>query len=420
MKYNNFLLAGLILSFLLTFLMSLFQITFAYFSRVGFSRVLSEKKKSIREEILKNYDELKVAVDYGRIIFLIAFLIYAFLIFPVFSVHPFSFFLILIMIFASLFDYLPRLAFALLGEDCLSLFWPVLKLLKLLLYPLLILPRAFLKKEEQRQSNWREHETSEEEIETFIDEATEEGIIEKDEDELLRGVVEFGDRVVREVMTPRARIVAIEKEATIGQLKQLIIREKYSRIPVYKDRLDNIEGVIMAKDLLEYSESQQAEQKIEPLIRPALFVPETMAVKDLLKEFKKVKQKMAIAVDEYGGVSGLVTMEDVLEEIVGEIQDEYDIEEPQIIVEKPGSYLVRGETEVEDLEELLGTELSEDDFLTVNGLLNQRFRRLPAKGEKLEIGQLTFEVLEVDNKSVKKVRLTQATTEENRDKEKNG
>lgn len=411
MTKSNISIGGLILSFLITFLMSLFQIIFSYFSRIGFSRVLGEEKKSLREEIIEHYDELKIAIDYGRITFFLAFLVYAFLTLPGLTNWPFWFFSILLLAYILLFDYLPRLVFSLLKEETLRLFLPALRLLKFLLYPLLLLPRFFLIKEEKRQAAWRERETSEEEIETFIDEATEEGIIEKDQDELLRGVVEFGDRVVREVMTPRTKIVAIEKDATISELKDLFIREKYSRIPVYKDRLDNIEGMVMAKDLLEFSEEKQANQKIDFLIRPVLFVPETMAVKDLLKEFKKVKQKMAIVVDEYGGVSGLITMEDLLEEIVGEIQDEYDIEEPQIIVEKPNSFLVRGETEIEELEELLDTELSEDEFLTVNGLLNQRLGRLPRKGEKLEIAGLTFEVLEVDDKSIKKVRLTRTRTD---------
>ncbi len=136
-------------------------------------------------------------------------------------------------------------------------------------------------------------------------------------------------------MTPRVNMVCIRKDATIDNLKDLIIREKYSRIPVYKDRLDNIEGVVMAKDILEYADEKHKGQPIEALIRPVVFVPESMPVADLLKEFQKVKQKMAIVVDEHGGVSGLVTMEDVVEEIVGEIQDEYDTEEAQIVENAP-------------------------------------------------------------------------------------
>jgi len=169
--------------------------------------------------------------------------------------------------------------------------------------------------------------------------------------------------------------------------------------------------MVIAKDLLEYSDEQQASRKIDFLIRPVMFVPETMMVKDLLKEFKKARQKMAIVVDEYGGVAGLVTMEDLLEEIVGDIQDEYDVEESPIIVEKPDTYLVRGETEIEDLEEVLKTELAEDNYLTVNGLLNQCLGRLPRKGEIIKIGELNFEVLEVNDKSIKRVRLTRSPSE---------
>ena len=405
MTSSDYLIIGLVLSFLLTFLLSFFQIIFSYFSRIGFSRILGEEKTSLKEKILNHYDELRIAIDYGRNIFFLAFLVYLFLILPALTQWPLWLFLTLLLVYLLFFDYLPRLVFSWLKERSIKFFLPALRPLTLILSPLLLVPRFFLSREEKWQSLSRGKETSEEEIETFIDEATEEGIIEKDQDELLRGVVEFGDRLVKEIMTPRTKMVAVEKETTVGEMKEVFIREKYSRVPVYKERLDNIEGMVMAKDLLEFSQEQNAERKIDFLIRPVLFVPETMVVKDLLKEFKKAKQKLAIVVDEYGGVAGLVTMEDLLEEIVGEIQDEYDIEEPQIIVEKPETFLVRGETEVEELEELLDRELAEEDFLTVNGLIQQHSGRLPKKGEKLELAGLLFEILEVDDKSIKKVRV---------------
>ncbi|MDD8031287.1 MAG: hemolysin family protein [Acidobacteriota bacterium] len=404
MLKEHLLIIGLVISFLLTFLMSFLQIAFSYFSRMGFSRIL-EERSSLKKNILDHYDEFKIAIDYGRIIFLLAFFVYTILILPALPNWPLWYFLILLLLYLIFFDYLPRLLFSWIKEKGLKVILPVVIPIRTILSPLLTLPRRYLAREEERQSAWREHEASDEEIETFIDEATEAGLIEKDQDELLRGVVEFGDRLVREIMTPRNRIVATDRETTVGQLKKLFIREKYSRIPVYKGRLDNIEGMVMAKDMLEFSDEQYLNQKIDFLIRPVLFVPETMAVTELLKEFKRVKQKMAVVVDEYGGVSGLVTMEDLLEEIVGEIQDEYDTEEPQIIVEKPDSYLVRGETEVEELEEILGCKLSEEGFQTINGLLHQHFGRLPNRGEKLNLPGLDFEILEVDDKRIKKVRI---------------
>ncbi|MGQ9801765.1 MAG: hemolysin family protein [Candidatus Saccharicenans sp.] len=409
MSQIDFLITGLVLSFLLTFILSFLQVIFSYYSRIGFSRIL-EGKDSLKNEILEHFDELKIAIDYGRITFYLALVVYTCLLFPALSGWPLWCFLLFLALYLVVFDYLPRLLLLAIKEKNLRFILPVVMPIKFILTPLLVLPKIFLKREEERQAAWRQHEASEEEIETFIDEAAEEGIIEKDQNELLRGVVEFGDQQVREIMTPRSRMVAVEIETTVGQLKQVFIREKYSRIPVYKERLDNIFGVVMAKDLLEFSDPSQDGRKIDFLLRPAVFVPETMPVKKLLKEFKKIKQKLAIVVDEYGGVSGLVTMEDLLEEIVGEIQDEYDTEEPQIIAEKPESYLVSGETAIEDLEEVLGTELSEDNFLTVNGLLHQHLGRLPRRGEKLELANLSFEVLEVDDKSIKKVRLTRQPT----------
>lgn len=405
MSQADFLLVGLILSFLLTFILSFLNVVFSAYSRIGFSRIL-EENSPLKEEILEHYDELKIAIDYGRIAFLLAVVIYTVLVFPGLAGWPFWAFLLFLALYLLFFDYLPRLLLLALGEKNLRFFLPVLFPVKFILSPLLLLPRILLRREEERQAAWRTHETTEEEIETFIDEATEEGIIEKDQNELLRGVVEFGDQMVREIMTPRSRVVAVDIETTVGQLKEVFVREKYSRIPVYRERLDNIQGMVMAKDLLEFSDQEQAGKKIDFLVRPVMFVPETMVVKRLLKEFKKVKQKLAIVVDEYGGVSGLVTMEDLLEEIVGEIQDEYDTEEPQIVAEKPDTYLVQGETEVEDLEELLGRELSDENLLTINGLLQQHLGRLPRPGEKLELAGVSFEILEVDDKSIRKVRVT--------------
>jgi CBS domain containing-hemolysin-like protein len=200
-------------------------------------------------------------------------------------------------------------------------------------------------------------------------------------------------------------MVCLRKDATIDNLKDLIIKEKYSRIPVYKDRLDNMEGIVMAKDILEYSDDKHKGQPIDALIRPVAFVPESMPVADLLREFQKVKTKMAIVVDEHGGVSGLVTLEDVVEEIVGEIQDEYDTEEAQIVENGPLDFTVSGATEVEELEELFDTELADDDFITVGGLVTRHLGRLPHKGESLTVKGLVLEILDVDQKKLKKARI---------------
>jgi CBS domain containing-hemolysin-like protein len=199
-------------------------------------------------------------------------------------------------------------------------------------------------------------------------------------------------------------------------LRDLVIRVKHSRIPVYKDRIDNIEGIIMAKDLLEYSEDKNQKDSIEPLMREPYFVPESMKVAELLKELQERKQKMAIVVDEHGGVSGLVTMEDLMEELVGEIQDEYDLDPEPYEKKAPGDYVLQGDTEVEELEDLFDVELENDDYMTVGGLVTHKLGRFPISGEHLEIEGLDFEVLEVDQKRILSIRVKKAELAEGTNK----
>jgi len=396
---------GLGLAFLAAFLLSLFHIVLGSLSKISLSRFLEAREKGERARILAGFEETLLAVEFLRIVIILALVVYGFVVFDGVAARPIWLFLAALAIYALFLDIVPRLLVLAGKPVLLRLFLPAFPIVRIIASPLLLLSRNLLAREEQREEKEEDREASQEEIETFIDEATEEGIIEKGEDELLRNVVEFGDTVVREVMTPRAAMVCLRKDATIDNLKDLIIREKYSRVPVYKDRLDNVEGIVMAKDILEYSDDKHKGQPIDALIRPVAFVPESMPVADLLREFQKVKTKMAIVVDEHGGVSGLVTMEDVVEEIVGEIQDEYDTEEAQIVENGPLDFTVSGATEVEELEELFDTELADDDFITVGGLVTRHLGRLAHKGESLTVKGLVLEVLDVDQKKLKKVRI---------------
>ena len=399
---------GLVLAFLAAFLLSLFHIVLEAYSKISLSRFLEDRKKSDRAAILRNFEDTRLAVESVRIVVILVLVVYVFVALGPSAARPIWLFLAALVVYVVGLELLPRLLVLAAKAQLLRAFLPASALIRLIAFPLLVVSRSLLAREEQREEKEEDREASEEEIETFIDEAQEEGIIEKGEDELLRSVVEFGGRVVREVMTSRVNMVCIRKDSTIDNLKDLIIKEKYSRIPVYKDRLDNMEGVVMAKDILEYADEKHKPQPIEALIRPVAFVPESMPVQDLLREFQKVKTKMAIVVDEHGSVSGLVTMEDVVEEIVGEIQDEYDTEEAGITENGPLDFTVSGATEVEELEELFDVELAEDDFITVGGLITHNLGRLPAKGETLVIKGLKFEVLEVDQKKVKKLRIHKA------------
>jgi CBS domain containing-hemolysin-like protein len=391
---------GFLLSFLFTFFLSLFHLSLSSFSKISLSRFLENKKKDYRLKILRAYDEIKISIEFSRIFFLIVFLFYLYLVFPRVGLWLLWLFLLSLAIYIILLDALARLLANLGRNKILSLMLPCYKLIHLFSTPVLLVAR--IKTSAGREES---RETSEEEVETFIDEARSEGIIEKEEGVLLKSVVEFGDTVVREIMTPRVDMACIRKESTIGKIRELVIKEKHSRIPVYKDKIDNIEGIVIAKDLLEYSEDQFRNNSIVPLIRPVYFVPESMRVAELLKELQKRKQKLAIVVDEHGGVSGLVTMEDLMEEIVGDIRDEYDLGEAQIVEKGPQDYLVSGDAEVEKLEELFDLDIAEDDFITVGGLITHHLGRLPRQGEHIQIKGLQLEILEVDQKRIKKLRV---------------
>lgn len=394
--------AGLGVVFLAAFLLSLFHATLSSFSKISLSRFLENKEKEERQRLLDSYDETKIAVESLRVIFVIGFLIYLLTVTPLGDFWPIWFFLLALGIFFVFFDYLPRLLNSLNTKAFVKFFLPSFRFVHGLAAPWVFLIRRL----EKRPLEEEIREATEDELETFIDEATEEGIIEEDEGDLLKSVVEFGDTVVREIMTPRPDMVCIKRDATFGTLRELILKEKYSRIPVFKERLDNIEGVVIAKDILAYSEDSHQGLPIEPIIRPSHFVPETMMVSELLKEFQRKKQKMAIVVDEHGGVSGLVTMEDLVEEIVGEIRDEYDLDEEAPITETgPFEYVISGDVDVEDIEELYSHDLADDEYVTMSGLITHQLGRLPRRGETFEIKGLRIEILEADQKRIKKLRI---------------
>jgi len=401
MDVELFVWIGLFLSFLAAFLFSLFYMSLISFSKIALSRFLEKKDKNYRMKILNIYDEIRISVGFMRIVFLIAFLVYISTVFPRLRFWPLWLFLISLAVYFLFFDSLPRFLSAFFKKRILSLFLPSYRLAHFLAAPLLAIAKIKAGNDEQEEIR----EASDEEIKTFIEEAKEEGIIETEESTLLKSVVEFGDITVREIMTPRVDMACIRKDSTIGKLRELVVKEKRSRIPVYKDRVDNIEGVIIAKDLLEYADEESRKNPIEPLIRPAYFVPESMKVTELLKELQKRKQKLAIVVDEHGGVSGMVTMEDLVEEIVGEIQDEYDREEVQIVEKGPLDYIISGDVEVEEVEELFDTEFGEESYITIGGLITHHLGRLPRLGEKVQLKDLSLEILDVGQRTVKKLRI---------------
>lgn len=222
--------------------------------------------------------------------------------------------------------------------------------------------------------------------------------------ELIRSLVDFRETMVREVMTPRPDIVAVSGRATLGELFALFREQQYSRVPVYNESLDNILGFIFVKDLIQLTATDPV-QPITPLIRPAYFVPETKRVPELLREFQRNRVQSAIVVDEYGGIAGLVTLEDLLEEIVGEIRDEYDVEVEPVVEERDGTYVFSGKAHVEDLAHRLKVNIEGEGFETVGGYLLAHLGRVPAVGETFDVDGLAVEVLEAERRRINRVRI---------------
>lgn len=245
-------------------------------------------------------------------------------------------------------------------------------------------------------------------IEALVDAATEEGLIEQDDARLIEQVIEFGDKRISEVMTPRPDIVAIPANATLEELRDRIVETKYSRLPVYEKSLDDIVGIAIARDVLEISEREAPRRMVRELMRPALFVPETKLGSELLKELQAKNQQMAVVIDEYGLVAGLVTVEDLVEEIVGEIGEEDRHPAPDVIRETSGALVMRGSVPLDKLAELFSMQLDVEsqyaNATTVAGLLNGIAGHVPHVGEMIDFDGLRFEVLEANQRKVLRVR----------------
>jgi CBS domain containing-hemolysin-like protein len=238
----------------------------------------------------------------------------------------------------------------------------------------------------------------------YLNTGEQEALIEGEERRLLQSIVDFGDTLVREVMTPRPDIVAIPESAAVGDLRALFREQEYSRFPVFRESLDNIAGFVFVKDLVALNTADDS-RPITSLLRPAVIVPESKRVPELLKQFQRQQTQIAIVVDEYGGTAGLVTIEDLLEEIVGEIRDEYDVESEPVVDEGGGRFVFHGKVDIDEVAQRLGVQIEREGFETVGGFLMTHLGRVPAVGERVDVDGLTVEVLEVDRRRVHKVRI---------------
>jgi putative hemolysin len=249
---------------------------------------------------------------------------------------------------------------------------------------------------------------TEEDIVSMVNEGHEQGVIESREAEMITNIFELDDKEAHDIMTHRTNIIAIDGDSTLEEAIQFVLSETNSRFPVYDKELDDVIGILNLRDLMVCKSDGKAKIKeIEGLVREPYFVPETRKVDDLLKEMQKQQLHMAIVFDEYGQVAGLVTMEDIIEEIVGNIWDEYDEVEQFIVKEKDGSYLVSGLTPLEEFGELIGEDFDTEEYDTVNGFLISLLERIPAEDERptIEWKKYVFSICTIENKMINKVRV---------------
>jgi CBS domain containing-hemolysin-like protein len=284
---------------------------------------------------------------------------------------------------------------------------PLLKALALTVRPVVYALEFFesMTSPPAEQPGHDEAPTSAENIEALISAGAEEGLIEEEDRKLIQSVVEFGDTTVREVMTPRPNIVAISAHASLEDLRQLVIHEQYSRIPVYETAIDDIVGFVHVRDVFELDEESRANKSVSTLVRPIRFVPETKRVKDLMREMQQDSTHMVIVVDEYGNTAGLASMEDLVEVIVGEIRDEH---EPgsDVTKEEDGSFVVSGSFDVARLNDLFDFKPQEEaESTTVGGLLSEWLGRVPTAGESIERDGIHADVLAGNELRVEQVRL---------------
>lgn len=294
----------------------------------------------------------------------------------------------------------------------LKLVYPPLSLVG---HPIYSLLRGLQREETPEEEEEDEEEDSESELQALLDVGEEEGIIEEDEGEMIQSIIRFSDRTAGEVMTPRTKIIAVEASTSLEAVRDIMIDSKYSRLPVYREQIDQIEGIIYVRDLLSYWAKGEGNQTAIELARPTYFIPETKPTDELLREMQKAKAQMAMVIDEYGGIAGLITLEDLVEEIVGEIEDE-DEPEPNIAEQEvsetgEGEYLVRGDVEIGKIERLYDAELAADDFSTVAGLVINQLGHLPEVGEKLFYNGIEFEIAEADERRISKVLLRRLQNE---------
>jgi putative hemolysin len=311
----------------------------------------------------------------------------------------------LVLIVVVFNRFLPFVFFSRTNGEWLARWVPLLRILIYLVLPVTLM-LGFLQSVASltKRPSDEEPESPAEAVDALIEAGQEEGIIQASDRDLIQSVVEFSGKTVREAMKPRPEMVAVPVNTTVEQFVELLRTKPFSRVPVYRDSIHNIVGIVYAQDVLQVPDTEARARTVESLMRKEVyFVPESKLGSHLLREMRKNNVRMAIVVDEYGGVAGLVTIEDLVEEIVGEIGDEH--EKSQVIKENDHAYIVPGNMDVDHLDELFGIRLEGKEAATVAGLVTELAGRIPQKGEIIEEDGLRFEVLESTDRRVERVRI---------------
>ena len=260
----------------------------------------------------------------------------------------------------------------------------------------------------EQETEKSEEQRTEEGIEALVEAAEEEGIIEPEQADLIEQVVEFSDKRVREVMTPRPEIVAISANATLEELHAKLVETGFTKLPVYEDLLDDIRGVVYSQDLLQVADADFTKRQVRELMKPVMFMPETKIGSELLREMRQKNQELAVIIDEHGSVAGIATMEDLVEEIVGESGAEGTHPKLEMVREGTSTLVMRGSTAIEDVEEMLGVHFGDsvdETVTTIAGLLSHVSGKVPAPGEKFDLEGFRFEVLEANQRKVLRVKI---------------
>ncbi len=246
-----------------------------------------------------------------------------------------------------------------------------------------------------------------------LQEAARNHVIDNDALAMIEGVLGVSEMQVREIMIPRSQMVVVERDADLQDILRIVVESAHSRFPAVGENRDEVVGILLAKDLLPlFLHGEEARFNLRDILRPAVFIPESKRLNVLLKEFRASRNHMAIVVDEYGGVAGLVTIEDVLEQIVGEIEDEHDIADDVYIYEhRNGEYIVKAMTPIEDFNEHFGTDYENEEFDTIGGLVMHAFAHLPKRGESIRIGDYLFKVLRASNRRIHLLQVSHAPAE---------